>query len=216
MTSSYTFDDDDTSDSNDTNMNNNMMNVDISLPVTAEAPSMSPSMPPSMPPLPPPPNQMFDMTTGQFHPDFMFCGECQDPETDHGNVNGNVNTYHDNDPNDHVNTYEDEDVLESYLNSKNNRHNNSKETILIRSKFHLSDPITSPSHILVIQSLLQPLPGVSKVMVQQTPSHNQVLVDHDAQTSTESILQALASVGHHTALWQAPQKRLPMPMNLSG
>jgi copper chaperone CopZ len=184
MTSSYVIDDDD-SESNDMNLNMNMANVDISLPVTNAA---SPPMPSSMPPPPPTPTQMFDMTTGQFHPD-VFCGECRepDPDRDPDHLNANRNGME-----------EEEDVLASYLNSKSN-----SNSVLIRSKFHLYEPITSASHILVIQSLLQPLPGVSKVMVPQ-PLHNQVLVDHDAQTSTESILHALASVGH-AAVLQATQ-----------
>jgi copper chaperone CopZ len=192
MASSFVLDDDD-SDAGSNDMNYMNVNMDIA---ATDATAYTPSSMPS-----PSPNQMFDMTTGQFHPDFMFCGECKDPsrepDADVGmNFNPNLN------PNPNGEGEEDVSLLESYLNT-NKSNSKSKEAILIRSKFDLSNPITSASHILVIQSLLQPLPGVSKVMVQQ-PLKNQVLVDHDAQTSTESILHALASVGH-IAVWQAPQ-----------
>jgi copper chaperone CopZ len=200
MVSSYVIDDDDSDASNEMDML--MTNVDISLPATnaasaaasaaAAASPRMPSMPSAMPP--PPPQQMFDMTTGQFHPDFMFCGECKDPSREPNSGNSGNDVYP-----------EEENVLESYNSKpKSNKKSKSQQGILIRSKFHLSDPVTSASHILVIQSLLQPLPGVSKVMLAPPLLHNQVLVDHDAQTSTDSILQALASVGHPAVL-QAPQ-----------
>jgi Cd2+/Zn2+-exporting ATPase len=137
--------------------------------------------------MPPPPPMSMSMSGSSYHPDFMFCGDCttcQDHENNNDNNNG-----------------EEESLLEDYLTSKVSEEYGDY-SVVIRSRFHLDHPIGTPSHVLVIQSLLQPLPGVSKVIMERTT--NQVIVDHDAQTSTESILAALDSVGHKAAYLQAP------------
>jgi copper ion binding protein len=133
------------------------------------------------PQAPPPLHTMVqDQTAGTYHPDFMFCGSCtscQEP-----------------DPN-RVELDEDE-KLETYLDDPRD-----SDIVVMKTKFQLRQPLTNPSHILVIQSLLQPLPGVTKVLV--NAAEQSVLVSHDASTSTESILSALDSVGH-SAFIQSP------------
>lgn len=135
---------------------------------------------PSMPPLPP--SMMGG--TGTFHPDFMFCGACADCQ----------------EPSDKV-ELPPEEKLETYLDTEGDTSEFGNDESTFRTKLHLREIISSPSRVLVIQSLLQPLPGVSKVHV--NPTEPSVTVEHDASTSTESILVALDSVGHSASI-QAP------------
>jgi copper chaperone CopZ len=142
-----------------------------------------PALPPPPPSILPPPGAVLDPSMGTYHPDFMFCGTCttcQEPDPDRVEL-------------------DEDERLETYLDRTKS---SDSEIVILRTKFQLRRSLNNPSHILVIQSLLQPLPGVTKVMV--NAAEQSVTVDHDASTSTESILNALDSVGH-SAFIQAPQ-----------
>ena len=143
-------------------------------------PPIPTTMPIMPPPPPPPPNaMMMDPSSGNYHPDFMFCGACTtcaEPDSTKTELNED----------ERLETYEKVGLL---ANKKSNKAN-----IILKTKFQLKQPISNPSHGLVIQSLLQPLRGVSKVVV--NTSENCVIVNHDASSDTESILHALDSVGH--------------------
>lgn len=143
------------------------------------------SPPPALPIMPPPPpmSAMFDGKTGTFHPDFMFCGTCTDCQ-----------------PLDSSKSELDvEEKLETYLDDASV----TSEVVVLETKLMLRNPITNPSQGLVIQSLLQPLPGVTRVFV-ESGEPSSVTIGHDASTSTEGILSALESVGHF-AFVQAPK-----------
>eukprot|EP00934_Nitzschia_sp_Nitz4_P004953 Nitzschia sp. Nitz4//scaffold40_size135432//130078//133507//NITZ4_003273-RA/size135432-snap-gene-0.134-mRNA-1//-1//CDS//3329551306//4943//frame0 len=125
---------------------------------------------PKMPP-PPPRSEWMDPSGGI--PDFMFCGSCA-PTNEGGKQ-----------------YLEEEEKLETYLQQKSNI---SPGALVLETKFLLHDAISNPSHILVLQSLLQPLPGVFKVQIHAQEQF--VLLEHDASLSTENVLSALQSLGH--------------------
>ena len=116
-------------------------------PPQPQAPS-PPSMPP-MPPMPPPPPHMMmmDPSSGTYHPDFMFCGECatcQEPDPNKAEL-------------------DEEEKLETYMDSLISLED--ANIVILKTKFQLRQPLGNASHSLVIQSLLQPLPGVARVVV---------------------------------------------------
>ena len=214
-------------------------------------PIMPPPLPPPMQPLgagfpaPPPGMMTFDMTTGQYHPDFMFCttcSTCQDPDPnradralyDKGGTTAEAEileaTYdkrgHETDSDDGLDMSIDDDDSGDFETVALRGSGGNEDSVILRSKFKLVRPITSPSHVLVIQSLLHPLPGVFKVIVPQPKQHidengnpiestydhdiqpepQQIIVVHDARMTTDSIIKALANVGHEARLQphQAP------------
>lgn len=121
---------------------------------------------------PPPPRWAGQISsTGMYHPDFMFCGACA--------------TCHDTDEK----LGPQNDKLESC------EENDSQETdfVILRTKLRFQTPVTNPSQVLVIKSILMQLPGVSKVIMHPEESH--FTVEHDASMSNESVLCALQSVG---------------------
>ena len=174
----YTIDDDD---------DDNMQDVNTAPVARSSSPTGPPIPPmPTSAPLPPPMMPTFDPATGAFHPDFMFCGECTTCQEPHESAGPGV-TLTGKDFDD----FEEENNLEAYFTPDQVRQNQKNK--LMKSTFQLLHPIQN-KHILVIQSMLQPLPGVSKVVLMQ--KDHQVIVDHDAQTSTGTILSSLDSVGY--------------------
>ena len=179
---------------------------------------------------------MFDGASGQYHPDFMFCSACstcQDPNPNRPDraINDNGTTAEDeikeaaHAKRGH-DTDSDDDFEMSNINDGDEGSNGKEDSVIIRSKFKLVRPISSPSRVLVIQSLLHPLPGVLRVIVPQprrqldengnpiepaydnesTPEPQQIIVVHDARMTTDSIIKALANVGHEARL-EAHQAR---------
>lgn len=142
-----------------------------------------PIAPPPMVPLPPPGCMMTDPTAGTYHPDFMFCGECSTCQPD--------------DPN--KVELEEEEKLETYEEEGESVNDSMVE---IQTTFKLRRPLGNPSHRLVIQSLLRPFSGVTKVTVNGVDQS--VCVHHDASLRTEAIINALDSVGHPASV-QASQ-----------
>lgn len=175
--SNFVLDDDD----------GDLLDVDTTLTTaTTAAPPVSAPLLHIVPPPPPPPSMgfMMDPSVGTYHPDFMFCGACttcQEP-ADKEEL----------EEDEKLETYEDDDAMDA-------------DIVILKTKFQLRHPITNPSHMLVIQSLIKQLPGVSRVMIYAKDST--VIVDHDASFSRESVLSALESVGHSGVI-HAPQTGL--------
>jgi copper chaperone CopZ len=173
-TSDFVLDDDDDGE---------MRDVDTSL-TTSSPPASAPPLPHlHIVPPPPPPSAMLNPSAGAYHPDFMFCGTCTQCQ----------------EPDDKVELQDDE-KLETY--DEDDINNLDADIVILKTKFHLRQSLHNPSHMLVIQSLVKQIPGVSKVMIQSQDSS--VVVDHDASLSTESVLRTLESVGH-SAVIQSPQ-----------
>ena len=124
-------------------------------------------------PLPPP----------SFHPDTMFCGECTDcvqPErvapleiiTD-----ADVVMMEDNDDDD--------------KNNVNNKGNSLRTKVVV-------DNLDCPSQVIVIQALLKPLRGVTRVMVKV--EEKEVYVDHDAGGEPDNFVSTLQEMGYFARL----------------
>lgn len=127
-------------------------------------------------PMPPP-----HPSGGSYHPDYMFCGSCTSCQ----------------EPSNKIQLGEGE-TLESYIDEEEGL----STAVILKTKFHLREPVSNPSHILVIQSLLRPLPGVFKVILNS--ADQAVQIEHDSSLSTESVLSALESVGHPGYIHNAP------------
>lgn len=141
---------------------------------TMSAPDHLPQ--PSIGLFPPPPPNFMNQTAGTYHPDFMFCGACttcQDPDEKK-----------ELDESEKLETYDDE-LGES---------NSDDGSLVLKTEFVMKEPVTNPSQILVIQSLVKPLPGVIRVVMNGT--QNILVVEHDASLSTETVLHALDSARH--------------------
>jgi len=108
-----------------------------------------------------------------YHPEFMFCGEC---------TSCNVHPPEEFSPTDirHMGA-----ILHS------------DEKGPVRTKL-IVDNLTCPSQVLVIQSLLQPLPGISKVIVNL--EEKLVFVDHDAASTPDRLVETLKEMGYTARL----------------
>jgi len=123
---------------------------------------------------PPPVGMMMIGKGGTYHPDFMFCGTCSDCA----------------DPDPSQLGLEEEKQAELYLDDESIK----SESVVIITKFQLREKLLKPYQAIVVQSLLNPLPGVNKVTVNTVDAS--ITIEHDTATSTESILSALESAGH--------------------
>lgn len=175
----------------------------------------------SMPPLLPGTNMMMldpaagsttdnnsSLVNGSFHPDFLFCGACADCHEDDGADNKNNNNEQ----------YGEEKKLESYLEEGWDMFDESTSSMTLQTTFQLRQPLSSnSSSSLVIQTILQPIPGVQKVAVETNaisdPDGDEatndtnistvplsrstlVVIHHDASVHADYILNVLESAGH--------------------
>lgn len=142
------------------------------------------TMPITPPPFPPSPFAGMNLPTGTYHPDFMFCGfcaTCQEPEE--AGEGG-------------------EKALETHLLEDNNSIGSSVSEYPETTKIQLQGSTLRPSQILIIESLLRPLPGINKVMVDS--KSQTITLEHDASMNTESVLHALESAGHSAVIREQP------------
>mmetsp|Transcript_31 Transcript_31/g.60 ORF Transcript_31/g.60 Transcript_31/m.60 type:complete len:1166 (-) Transcript_31:70-3567(-) len=121
--------------------------------------------------------------TSTYHPEFLFCGECttcQDHPADSGAQN----------------LPEDLEVITDKLGSSIQV----KETQQ-RSKLIL-DTFNSPSQVLILKSLLLPLPGVTKVM--PNLEQHMVVIDHGPETTVHQFQNHLKDAGYPSRLCNVP------------
>jgi copper ion binding protein len=121
------------------------------------------------------------VTMTAYHPDFLFCGEC---------TSCNVHPPEDPSPTDIRH-------LDRILNIPSPEQDGGS----IRTKVMVDD-LSCPSQILVIQSLLTELSGVSKVIVNL--EDKLVFVDHDATTPSDHLVETLQEMGYTARLENDP------------
>lgn len=131
--------------------------------------------------LPPPPYMMNSMA-GTYHPEFIFCGACTTCQ--------DTDEKKELDESEKLETYEEE------------RAHLDPDVVVLNTTFRIREPVTNPSHLLVLQSVVTKLPGVSRVVVQtEDPS---LVIYHDPSLSTDSVLNALQTTGHSAVVHNAP------------
>jgi Cd2+/Zn2+-exporting ATPase len=108
-----------------------------------------------------------------FHPDFVNCGSCVECEQK------------DEPKEEHV--FDDIEVAKNREDIKG----------ILRATFHIENLIL-PSQIQLIQSVLQPLPGVQRVQVNL--QDKLVTVDHDGAAEQDQFLETLKTMGYHAVL----------------
>jgi len=106
-----------------------------------------------------------------FHPDFVNCGDC----VGCGDTEGGEDKF---DTIDIQKTASDVDGI-------------------LRTRIHV-DNLDCPSQVLVIQSVLQPLPGVERVMVKV--NEKLVLIDHDGGAEADHMVETLKTMGYFAVL----------------
>ncbi len=151
-----------------------MAEADTLLATTSTRFALSPALPhlPIRPP-PPPFRAMLNPSAGTYHPDFMFCGACTTCHEPDKSLQPEESQ--------NLDEYEEDDDINANV-------------VVLKTTFSLRFPVTNPSHMLVIQSLVKQLPGVNNVIIHTNDS--EVAVYHDASLSAERVLIALKSVGH--------------------
>ena len=103
---------------------------------------------------------------GAFHPEFLFCGECTS-----------------------CNVHPPEEFSSSEIQHLGDiLQNSSEHKGPVRTRI-IVENLSCPSQVLVIQSLLQPLPGVSKVIVNL--DDKLVFCDHDATCTPDRLVSTL-------------------------
>ena len=109
-----------------------------------------------------------------FHPDFVNCGAC-------------------------VMCLEKEDSKEDGMFDDVPIATNNKSDVdgILRARIHVEN-LDCPSQVLVIQSVLQPLPGVQRVMVKV--EDKLVFIDHDGAAEYDQILETLKTMGYFAVL----------------
>lgn len=112
-----------------------------------------------------------------YHPDYLFCGECTDCE-DHPTSN-DANS---------ASLISSADIITSEPDEGGGEQ---------RTKI-LVDNLDCPSHILIIQSVLKELPGVTKVIVKL--QDQLVFVDHDAATTPDDLIHTLKEMNYYARL----------------
>jgi Zn2+/Cd2+-exporting ATPase len=152
---------------------------------------------PSRPPRPLSGLESSSAGTGTFHPNFMFCGactECHEADTAAGSTADDTT----------IERTQHKDNING--NNGNNDNKNIDQVILSNSMrtttFGLQQPLTnaSPSQALVIQSVLQSMPGIHKVTlskVQKLHCLPSIQVTHDESVMVEGMIQTLKAAGHH-------------------
>jgi copper chaperone CopZ len=129
--------------------------------------------------MPPPPPLGSSAQGGVYPPDFMYCGicvSCHEPDSIEIQLGGGKK-------------------LQRYLSKDDSVSSSTASTIaFLETRFQLRNSTLNPSESLVIQSILQPLPGVSNVSVDC--KHQCIEVEHDASMNNEIVLNALESSGH--------------------
>lgn len=120
---------------------------------------------------------------GAFHPDFMFCGECTDCSAQ---PTGDTDT----------DTDTDTDATNSDMESlAAHAHDVSAGDDHMYTQLLLTHSWKHPKHELVVQSLLQPMQGVTKVVVDLTL--NTVYVHHQASAfSADQFVRVLNQGGY--------------------
>lgn len=137
--------------------------------------SLASVIPPIMP-LPPPYGD--GTQTGVYHPELMFCAPCSSCQD-----TGSDNTA----------TDDQCDGQGGTVSSLTPSANASSQ-----SRFQLSNSQLNPSEILILQSLLESLPGLSNVSI--APSRQFIVVEHDASMNNEKVFHALESIGHEAII----------------
>lgn len=115
-----------------------------------------------------------------YHPEFMFCGECTTcnvrppAELSHSQIRH----------------------MGKILTGRNE-----ESSTLTRTKV-MVDSLSCPSQVLVVQSLLHELPGVSKVIVNL--DDKLVFCDHDATTTPDRLVETIMEIGYTARLENDP------------
>lgn len=122
------------------------------------------------------PSQEADVAA--YHPDFMFCGECTT-----------------------CNVHPPEELSHCKIRHMEKILTGRSEESPTRTKI-MVDSLSSPSQVLVVQSLLRELSGVSKVIVNL--DDKLVFCDHDATTTPDHLVQTLKEMGYAARLENDP------------